>query len=228
MPRGETLTILKYERSAADQAYDADGVLVAIPAQTDETVSLFAEHGLTDRLTVQGRLAWTRGGDPFVTWEGRGPVELGLRYAVVRRSDWVVSLYVGGTLAGEGRNAGYAAPGEGKADREVRLLAGRGLSLKGRPAFAEIQIADLDRSGLPDETRLDLTLGVAPAARWLVLVQTYSGSADGPSRSRWTKLEMSALRRTGRWRFQAGWRTAIAGRESPAEAGPVVAIWRRF
>jgi len=229
VPPGETLAILKYEQSRADEAFDAAGVRAPMPARMDETISLYAERGLTRRLTVQGKLAWTRGEDVFGDYDGRGPVELGLRYAVLRTPRSVVSLYAGGVLGGAGRNAGYARPGAGGTDIEARLLAGRSLTLAGRPAFAEIQLAALDRSGLPDEARLDLTLGVEPSDRWLFLTQVYAGQADGdPVRPLWVKLEWSAVRRIGDWRLQAGWRQSLAGRDSPAEAGPVVGVWRAF
>lgn len=230
VPPGEALAILKYERSEADSAFEPDGLQTPMPARTDETVSLYVERGVTRRLTLQGKLGWTRGEDPFVAYSGRGPVELGLRYAVLQGRRSVVSLYLGGVLAGEGRNAGYAAPGAGDADLEARVLAGRSLTLAGRPAFAELQAARLDRSGLPDESRLDLTLGLEPSRRWLVLAQVYAGQADaGPAGApRWVKLEISAVRRLGDWRLQTGWRQAVAGRSTPVEAGPVVAFWRSF
>ncbi|MBI5941286.1 MAG: hypothetical protein HY859_12735 [Caulobacterales bacterium] len=229
MAPGETLAILKYEQAGADEAFDDLGLRVAMPSRTDEQVSLYVERGLTDRLTLQGKLGWTRGEDAFVAYEGRGPVELGLRYAVLRGDRSVVSLYAGAVLAGEGRNAGYAAPGAGTADLEARLLAGRSGAFRGQPVFAEVQLARLDRSGLPDETHLDLTLGMEPSPGWLTLTQVYAGQADGAAMSpRWLKLEISAVRSFGDWRLQAGWRESVAGRDSPAERGLVFAVWRSF
>lgn len=141
----------------------------------------------------------------------------------------MLSLYLGGALAGQGRNAGYAAPGAGGKDIEARLLAGRSFAMLGRPAFAEVQAARLKRQRLPDETRLDLTLGVEPADRWLLLVQAYGGRADGEGGApAWIKGEASLVREAGAWRFQAGWRQSLAGRASPVESGPVLALWRRF
>lgn len=141
----------------------------------------------------------------------------------------MVSLYLGGALAGQGRNAGYAAPGAGGKDIEARLLAGRSFSLRGRAGFAEIQAARLKRQRLPDETRLDLTLGLEPADRWLWLVQAYAGRADGGGGSpAWIKAETSLVREAGDWSFQAGWRQSVGGRSSPVESGPVLAVWRRF
>lgn len=225
-PKGETLAILKYERADSDEAFDLDGERYETLGRTDEVVSLYLEHGLGRRLTLQAKLAWARGDDAGDTYDGRGPTELGVRYLAWQGRRSVVSLYVGAVLAGEGRNAGYADPGEGGTDIESRLLAGRSFAVKGRPAFAEVQLARLSRPGLSDETRLDLTLGYEPDPRWLLLAQSYSGEAE--SGVRWTKLEASAVRRLGPWRAQAGWRFSAAGRAGPAESGPVLALWRAF
>ncbi len=226
---GETLAILKHERSAADEVFDASGGRVAMAGRADDAVSLYVERGLTRRLTLQGQAGWTRGEDGFADYAGRGPLELGLRYNLVRSGRSAVSVYVGAALAGEGRNAGYAPPGAGGTDIEARLLAGRSLAFAGHAAFVDLQLARLDRTGLPDETRLDLTLGVEPTDRWLILVQTYAGQAgDGPGDPRWLKLELSAARRVGEWRVQAGWRQTLTGRSTPVESGPVFAVWRSF
>lgn len=213
----------------ADQAFDASGERIAMENRADDAVSLYVERGLTRRLTLQGQLGWTRGEDGFADYAGRGPLELGLRYSLLRTDRSAVSLYVGAALAGEGRNAGYAAPGAGGADVEARLLVGRAFTAAGRAAFVDAQLARLDRSGLPDETRADLTLGMEPTDRWLILAQAYAGQADRSGNDpRWLKLEISAVRKVGDWRFQAGWRQSVAGRSTPLEGGPVFAVWRLF
>lgn len=200
-----------------------------MPDRSDDAISLYVERGLTRRLTFQGRAGWTRGEDGFADYAGRGPLELGLRYALLRDARWAVSLYAGAALAGEGRNAGYAAPGAGGTDGEARLLAGRSLTVAGRAAFVDAQLARLVRSGLPDETHLDVTLGVTPSDRWLLLAQAYAGQAGGgPVDPMWLKLEVSAVRRFGDWRIQAGWRESVAGRAVPLERGPVLALWRTY
>ena len=220
---GETVAILKHERSAADEVFDASGGRVAMADRADDAVSLYVERGLTRRLTLQGQAGWTRGEDGFADYAGRGPLELGLRYNLVRSNRSAVSVYVGAALAGEGRN------GLRPLGANSRLLAGRSLAFAGQAAFVDLQLARLDRTGLPDETRLDLTLGVEPTDRWLILVQTYAGQAgDGPGDPRWLKLELSAARRVGEWRLQAGWRQTLTGRSTPVESGPVFAVWRSF
>lgn len=225
-PLDETLAILKYERAAADEEFDNRGERFDRPERVDETVSLHLEHGLTRTITLQGKLAWTQGEDQGVSYSGRGQTELGVRYLAIRRQRSVVSLYLGAVLAGEGRNAGYAEPGAGSTDVEARVLAGHAFELLDRPVFVEVQVARFARAELPDETRLDFTLGVEPRPNWLVLAQTYEGWAA--SGAEWAKLEISAVRKFGSWRGQAGWRFAVAGKSGPVEAGPVLAIWRVF
>ena len=229
MPAGQGLAILKYEGQRADEGFDPDGTPVSIDPRRDRTLSLYGEYGLTSRLTLQTKAALTRGHDRFVSYDGRGPLELGLRYAFVRTDRSAVSLYLGAAKDGVGRNAGYAAPGKGDTDLEIRLLAGTSRDWRGRPLFGEIQVARLRRSGLADETRVDATVGLRPTPRWLVLGQTYAGQADShPVRSRWLKTELSLVRDLGPWSLQAGWRRAALGRETPADHGPVLAVWRRF
>jgi hypothetical protein len=229
MKDGEGQAIFKYEDQKADTGFDPNGVEADIDPRRDRTLSLYGEYGLTDRVTLQVKAAVTEGHDRFVDYEGLGPIELGLRYALLRTDRSAVSLYLGAAKDGEGRNAGYASPGEGDMDLEARLLAGTSGDWRGVPVFTEIQIARLKRKGLADETRVDATLGFRPGPRWLLMAQTYAGQADSaPVRSRWLKGEMSIVRDLGAWSLQAAWRQALAGREAPADHGPVFAVWRRF
>ena len=229
MKDGEGLAILKYEDQKADTGFDPDGAEGAIDPRHDQTLSLYGEYGLTDRLTLQTKVAVTRGHDSFVDYSGRGPIELGLRYALLRTDRSAVSLYLGAAKDGVGRNAGYARPGEGDTDLEARLLAGTSRQGRWVQSFAELQVARLRRSGLADETRIDATLGLRPAPHWLLMAQAYAGQADStPVRARWLKQEISVTRDLGAWSLQAGWRRAVSGREIAADHGPVLAVWRRF
>lgn len=228
LPAGDGQAIAKIEWLEADQGWDLDGVARDLPmARTDETASLFIEYGLTDRLTLHLRTEYQTGRDAFVDYEGRGPSEIGLRWAPIRTDDWVVASQVAYAQAGDSRNAGYAQPGVGESDWEARLLIGHTLDLD-RPGFVELQLARRQRDGLPDETRLDLTVGIQLAPRWHLMTQVFAGEADGVAGAAWVNSEVSVARDFGDWRLQAGWREAVAGRESPVQSGPVLAVWRRF
>ncbi len=171
----------------------------------------------------------TQGRDEFIHYSGRGPIELGLRYALIDRPTWVISLYAGGVYDGVGRNAGYALPNQGNEDFELRLLAGKSGVWKGKPVFIDVEAARLFRSGLPDETHIDATAGVEFAPKWQLFIQSYNGRADAdPVAPEWYKIETSLVRRLGRWSLQGGWRQTVFGREDPIAGGPVVAVWLRF
>jgi len=231
-PKGQGQVILKYEEMRAERGFDPDGALADLPAERrDIAFGVFVEYGLTDRLTVQFKGDWQAGEDAFVDYEGRGPLEIGVTWQAWRDQRTAVSLYAGYAGGGEGRNAGYAAPGVGDSDWEVRASLGRsfGGSRRWGPSgsFGELQAARRMRAGLPDETRVDATAGAHLGDDWMVLAQAFGGQADdgGP---RWLSLEASVVRDFGDWSFQAGWRQAVAGRETPESGGPVVALWRRF
>ena len=229
MAPGRTQVIAKYERSDAKQGYDPATVLVDIDPRRDESLSAFVEHGLTPRLTLQAKAGVTRGHDRWVDYSGRGPIELGLRWTAYRDDRSSLALYVGAAEAGAGRNAGYAAAGQGSLDLEARVLYGRSASWKAREVFIDLEAARLKRQGLANETRIDATLGVRPAKNWLMLAQTYAGQADRrPVRSRWVKNEFSVVRAFGDWSVQAGWRDTSAGRETPRDRGVVLGLWRKL
>lgn len=229
MAPGRTQVIAKYERSDARQGYDPATVLVDIDPRRDESLSVFVEHGLTPRLTLQAKAGVTRGHDRWANYSGRGPIELGLRWAAYRDDRSSLAVYVGAGEAGAGRNAGYAAPGQGSLDLEARVLYGRSASWRGREVFVDLEAARLRRQGLADETRIDATLGVRPAKNWLILAQTYAGQAErSPVRSRWVKSELSVVRAFGDWSLQAGWRDTPVGRETPRDRGFVLAVWRKL
>lgn len=228
LPKGQGQAILKYESIRADEAFSPDGDRVNLPGdRRDSAASLLVEYGLDERFTLQMKGEWQGGRDAFVDYQGRGPLEIGVRWQAYRDARNVAAVYVGYAHGGEGRNAGYAAPGAGDHDWEARLLAARNFGVDGRGGFIEAQAARRWRSGLPDETRLDLTAGAPLSPGWMLLGQVYAGAADDGG-ARWLSLETSVVRRLGDWSLQAGWRTAVAGRETPAGQGPVIGIWRRF
>lgn len=234
VPPGETLVIVKYEDMRADAEFDAFGRDRPTARREDRELSTFVEHGLTRRLTFQGKLSWQQGEEELIDYDGRGPVEVGLRYAVIDRPNWKVSVYGSVAAPGQGRNAGYAEVGEGDGDAEVRLMIGRDAKLPrrlgGLAYFNDLQVARLNRAGLPDEVRLDSTSGMRAGrgGRWLLLWQTYAGWTDGEA-AEWSNVEASVVRDLGRgWSVQAGWREAAKGRNTPKASGPVLGLWRRF
>lgn len=231
-PKGKGQVIVKLDAMRATDGFDPNGDRRPLLGERrDDTAGVFAEYGLSDRFTVQFKGDWQAGEDAFVDYEGRGPAEIGVTWQVYRGDLGALSLYGGVADGGEGRNAGYAPPGVGERDFEVRLSAGRSFATpfeRGmQRGFVEVQAARRMRDGLADETRVDVTLGGHIGDDWLLLAQAYAGAADDDG-ARWVSVETSAVRLFGAWGLQAGWRQTVAGRETPIASGPVIALWRRF
>jgi len=229
---GRSQVIIKHEDIEASESFDDWGDRVALPGRRiDRSLGVFAEYGLTDQVTLQIKGDWQDGEDPAFSYEGRGPVEVGATVQVWRNAQTAISVYGGYADGGEGRNAGYAAPGVGKSDWEVRTSLGHSFAGTGRwspdRSFVDIQVARRMRDGLPDETRADFTLGAHFGDKWLMLGQAFGGIANGDN-ARWLLLETSIVRHLGAWSLQGGWRQSVAGRNTPVANGPVVALWRRF
>ena len=145
--KGTGQVIVKLESMRATEGFGPDGQRVPLLAQRrDEALGVFAEYGLTDQLTLQFKGDLQRGEDAFVDFEGRGPIEIGVTWQVWRDDRNAVSLYAGYADGGEGRNAGYAPPGQGDSDWEVRASAGRSFGGSGEAwgpdrSFIEVQAA---------------------------------------------------------------------------------------
>jgi protein XagA len=232
LPDGRSQVIVKYEDIRADQAFDEGGERVALPGdRIDQSLGVFAEYGLTDRLTLQFKGDWQDGEDAFVGYNGRGPLEIGATWQLWRDDRTAVSVYGGYADGGDGRNAGYAAPGVGQSDWEARASIGRSFGEGGgwgpSRSFADVQVARRMRDGLPDETRADFTYGAHYGDDWLVLGQAFGGVTDGEG-ARWLSVETSIVRNIGNWSLQGGWRQSVAGRRTPVAKGPILALWRRF
>lgn len=232
-PKGQGQAIVKYEAMRAAAEYDAQGHRVPLAdPRRDRAFGVFAEYGLSDGLTLQFKGEHQTGREGGFDYSGLGPTEIGLTWRVWRGDRTSVSLYGGYAQAGDGRNAGYAAPGQGDGDVEFRASVGHGFDGPGgrwgpERGFVEVQAARRLRDGLPDETRVDLTLGAHLGGDWMVLGQVFAGGTDDAA-VRWASAETSVVRRLGRWSLQAGWRRAVSGRGTPDASGPVFAVWRRF
>ena len=229
---GRSQVILKYEDMRASDGFGPTGEQVPLTgARSDRSLGMLAEYGLTDRVTLQVKTDWQSGEDATLSYEGRGPIEIGATFQVWRNDRSAVSIYGGYADGGDGRNAGYAAPGVGQNDWELRTSLGHafdgGRRLGPTRSFVDVQIARRMRDGLPDEARADFTFGAHYGDNWLVLGQAFGGVSDGDG-ARWLSVETSVVRHLGLWSVQGGWRQSVAGRQTPVANGPVLALWRRF
>lgn len=156
-------------------------------------LSLYAEYGLTSRITLVGRLgvqslSETRAQPDEVADEAFsnallaiGGTEAGLRLKLLAEGPWALSAQLSRTFESGGENRTNQRFGTGGGDVEIRLLAGRAF---GRDGFMETQLAyrALDARG-GAEWRFDTAVGVPVSPRWRLMAETFSVRAEARPRS---------------------------------------------
>jgi hypothetical protein len=233
---GQVITTAMLSR--ADQAFDGSRSLSSTSRYQKLDIQALMEYGVTDRLTLIlapgfqhiqiGTSASARTGDPYY-------VEAGARLGIANGSDWVLS---GQTTLHWTANSGStnALPVDNTgAFVDVRALFGHGFLFAHHPAFLDVQVAQRFRSGgTPDEVHADVTFGVRPDSRWLLMAQLFSVVSEGAGRPGipsydYFKFQPSAVYAlTERWAMQVGGFTTYTGRNSIQENGLVLGGWYQF
>jgi hypothetical protein len=139
----------------------------------EATLALYGEYGLLERLTVGGAAEFNR---PL-----EGDAESDLRVTgLARWRLWVgpdgdpLSVQI---MAGD--NLGDLVPRpqqiEDEPEVDLRLLYGRGFASPLGPGWFNAEAGPrLQLGDSADEVRVDVTLGVRPAPRWLAMVQSFN------------------------------------------------------
>jgi len=203
LEKGETKLFATAYVTSGDHYFDGRGRLRARDRLKKQELQLYVEHGLADGLTVFGAGALQRitvSGEERAQRSGLGRTELGARLRLAEPGAWIVSAQGGVVIAGAKRQEGLAAIGETDDQVDMRLLVARSFDAFARPAFLDVQAGYRTRSGDPaNEIRVDATLGVRPAPRWLLLAQSFNvfgqGRWDGPYalKQRTHKVQAAAL-----------------------------------
>ncbi|MGL5114951.1 MAG: hypothetical protein ACRC7G_02345 [Beijerinckiaceae bacterium] len=160
---------------------------------------------------------------------------LGGRFPVFRWNGGLVSAEIEGWTAGEWRltmrGRRHSAPTEAR----FSLLAGQGFPLAGRHAFADLRLGYHRRSGIAaDSLELDATFGIDLFSRAQLMFQSFNAMSlnrEGPGGRHWRrhKGQISLVARlTDSWSMQFGAFATLAGKNTLAERGVLVASWRRF
>lgn len=219
MEPGRTQAIVKVEAQGASEAFDEAGQRVPISVREDRAADLFVERGITERLTLQGKLYWASVRDDGLSQTAYGNSELGARWTAYNGSLGVLSVYTGLTLP-------VAGADKGQAGFEARLLAGRVTRIGRRKVVADLQLATLTGSGYGQETRLEGSLGLELTENWTLMAQMQAGQIENGTA--WLKDEISITRHFGQNSLQIGWRQTPFGKNFTKASGPIVGLWRRF
>lgn len=224
--------------SRADGVFDGAGNRVPAPRYNKAELQALIEYGVTGWLTaiLAPGLQHIDIATPVdARRTGLGFTEAGARVRLLQGSNWVFSGQATVRVPGTGDSSNPAAIGYTGVEVDVRALAGYSFAVGNWPAFADLQVAQRFRGdGAPNEFRVDGTLGVRVAPRWMVLAQSFNvmsegqGSALFPSYE-YYKLQLSVVHDLApNWAVQLGGFTTVAGRNALQENGVVVGIWYKF
>ncbi len=226
MPEGAGQFIAGVGYVEATRRFDGAGDIGVTPAFRKAYASGYLEYGLTSTTTLVLAPSAERERDSPVSNSAMGTdgSAVGLRQQIYGAPGEVVALQalfqppIGGT-----RNLGA----------DVRLLYGRALSLFGWNAFVDLEPGVRIRADpFPSEARLDVTIGIRPISRILMMIQFFASSAPPthalPSLA-YGKLQGSIVYDLApAWSIQLGAVRTIVGRNIVRETGPMGAIWYRF
>jgi hypothetical protein len=239
MPEGAGQVITTFTASQATQTFDSGGSLRSTPRYSKYELQALLEYGISDWLTamVSPGLQRVEIASPVdAKRSGLGYSELGGRARLIQGDDWVLSGQGTVRVPGTSDTGNPAAIGYTGVEVDVRGLFGKSFSAFDRPAFVDVQVAQRFRAGdPPNETRVDLTVGLRTAQQWLLLAQSFNVISQGSGSGavfpayRYHKLQASAIYSlNAQWAMQGGVFTTVAGSNALQENGVVLAAWYRF
>lgn len=212
--------------SEGSRRFDPSGQAVPAPAYRKAEASGYLEYGLTSwlSLVVAPTPAHESGAPATNSVTGSDSSAFGARLQLYGAPGRVIALQalVQPPIGAEG------------AATDIRLMLGQAFEIWRWAAFIDIEPgARLRGDPWPTEARLDLSAGVRPADRALLLLQDFNSLAPsgGPliARQSYSKLQISIVYDLSRvWSVQLGAFRTIAGRNAIRETGPLAAVWYRF
>jgi hypothetical protein len=235
---GQGLAIVTAMPSQADKAFDSGGNQHSTPRYSKFELQGLLEYGATNWLTLMlaPSLQHIGIGPPVDAQRtGLGYTDVGGRMRLLQGDAWVFSAQTTLRVPGVFDKSNPAAIGYTDPEVDVRGLFGYSFAAGAWPAFINVELAQRFRlGGPPDEFRADLTLGIRPHARWLLMAQSFNVISEGAGSAGFAsyayhKFQLSAVYSlTPAVSLQLGAFTTYAGRNALQENGMVVAAWYRF
>jgi hypothetical protein len=232
---GRGIWIFSTRTMESQLAYDSEGYIVDAPLYRKLETSLLFEYGLTDDMTLVLNPTFSNVRLETPSAERKADqissFEAGAR--------WLLADFDKGDLT---LQALLRVPGsrdpffslENRPRTELRLGFGQPVDVYGRDGFLDVSVAMIKRQeSLPDELRLDATLGWWMGPNRMMLVQYFNTAWPGRHAPafvpRHHKIETSTVFRLNReWSLQFGTFLSSGGVATRRERGTLMAVWRRF
>jgi protein XagA len=236
-PSGQGQIIFNPSAMTTTSRFDRRGRATRIDGFAKQDNAIRVEYGIREDVTLilhtlqRTEMTPIEGGIQAVITSGIGG---GARLALWRGERSILSAQITG-LSGIERSMPALDRRVGpRHEIDIRVLAGQNVEIAGLPAFVEAQAGYRWRGGRhAGEARLDMTLGIRPVDRVLLLVQSLNTLAvtgtGAAGRPRQHKLQASIVYDlTETWSVQAGAFVAVAGRDALREQGVLLGLWRKF
>lgn len=256
-PEGHGQAIVTTTFSDATKAYDASGRLIQGPSYGKFETRAYVEYGALDWLTLVAEpsymkfhgasrgssadqldvlIAEAKAGQPLLLpsapagadYTGFGAGALGARALLFEFDSFILSLEA--SLRAAPPAARRFLDMRSAVQEDVRLQLGAPWEFFGLEGFGDAQLGYRSRGQGGSEFRADLTWGLRPFERTLLLAQSFTAVA--PDRYRFTasqKLQLSvAYEITENVALQIGGLVAVLGVNASAERGVLTAAWYRF
>ena len=227
---GETLLISATALHRLDLALDTTLI--------KHELSWYVEHGVTDDVTLVGRVAFQNIDGATVARDEVRQIalrdfsssELAARVSLMRQGRWALSGQALVTFRGPGENWNNSEFGEGGGDVEARLLLGRSV---GETGFIDAGLAHRWRDErVGDEIRFDVAAGAELLWETELIVQSYAIWSGGPPHEEGHynhRVQLSIVRPLGRRSsVQVGALGTLSAHRMAEERAISVSIWRRF
>jgi len=222
----------------SNNAFDSGSKLRPIPRYSKDEAQVLIEYGVTNWFTAMFAPSLQRVdiGAPFNAQRGGlGYTDIGGRALLWSDASWVVSAQATFRIPGVFDKTNLAAIGYTDPEIELRGLAGYSFKAGTLPAFVDMEVAQRYRlGGPPDEFRTDVTFGIRPAERWLLLAQSFNVLSEGAGTwgfgsYAYHKFQLSAVYAvTPTLSLQLGGYSTYWGRNALQENGLVVGAWYKF
>jgi protein XagA len=235
---GTGALVLTGTASQANSVFDSGSRLRPIPRYSKDEAQALIEYGVTNWFTAmfQPSLQHVDIAAPFSAQRsGLGYTDIGGRARIWSDTSWVVSAQATFRIPGVFDKTNPAAIGYTDSEIELRGLAGYSFKAGTLPAFVDLEVAQRYRlGGPPNEFRTDITFGIRPAERWLLLAQSFNVLSEGAGSwgfgsFAYHKFQLSAVYAlTPALSLQLGGYSTYWGRNALQENGLVVGAWYKF
>ena len=230
-PAGEGQVIVKATAAQAGRVFDGSGRARRNPSWRKSEIEAYVEYGLTEWATLIASPSLMYFHAPAsrpATYAGLSESEIGAKLRLLLYGPAVFSaqatLRSSGAVLGGGNRA---LAGRGGLRADARLLAGAGFDVYGFSGFVDAQIGY--RTPLPGragEIHADLTAGIRPVERFLLMLQMFS--TVSPQFQSHKAQASGVYDVTKAISVQLGVFATVAGRKAPLETGVVAALWVKF